>query len=243
MLIAPGGSLGGARPKASIVDPEGHLWIAKFPSRNDERDIAAWEMVVNELAVNAGINIAQGRIQKFNNKFHTYLTKRFDRTNVGDRIHFASAMTLLGYADGEKSAGASYLELAAFIIRNGSNVAADLEELWRRIVFSICVKNTDDHLRNHGFLLTDAGWILSPAYDVNPNEYGTGLHLNISENDNALELPLAASVAKYFRISAKRAHEIIEQIKSSVNKWKAVATKYNLSRAEQDRMERAFIQE
>ncbi len=241
LLLAPGGSLGGARPKASIVDPEGFLWIAKFPSRNDERDIAAWEMVVNELAVNAGITIAEGRIQKFNNKYHTYLTKRFDRTAICERLHFASAMTLLGYADGEKSAGASYLELAEFIIRNGANVAADLEELWRRIVFSICVKNTDDHLRNHGFLLTDAGWILSPAYDVNPNEYGTGLHLNITEDDNALELPLVLSVAKYFRISAARAEEIIEQVKASVNTWKAVATKYNLSRAEQERMGTAFI--
>lgn len=241
LLLAPGGSLGGARPKASIVDPEGFLWIAKFPSRNDERDIAAWEMVVNELAVNAGMNIAEGRIQKFNNKYHTYLTKRFDRTAAGERFHFASAMTLLGYADGEKSAGASYLELAEFIIRNGANVAADLEELWRRIVFSICVKNTDDHLRNHGFLLTDTGWILSPAYDVNPNEYGTGLHLNISEDDNALELPLALSVAKYFRISAAKADEIIEQVKASVNTWKEVTTKYNLSRAEQERMGTAFI--
>ncbi len=243
MLLAPGGSLGGARPKASIIDPDGYLWIAKFPSRNDERDIAAWEMVVNELAVDAGITIAEGRIQKFNNKFHTYLTKRFDRTAAGGRIHFASAMTLLGYADGEKSAGASYLELAEFIIRNGAIVAADLEELWRRMVFNICVKNTDDHLRNHGFLLTDAGWILSPAYDVNPNQYGTGLHLNISEDDNALELPLALSVAKYFRISEARAYEIMEQVKSSVNKWKAVATKCNLSRAEQERMDTAFVLE
>jgi len=241
LLLAPGGSLGGARPKASIIDPEGYLWIAKFPSKNDERDIAAWEMVANELAVNAGINIAEGRVQKFNNKFHTYLTKRFDRTNAGERIHFASAMTLLGYADGERSAGASYLELAAFIIRNGARVATDLEELWRRIVFSICVKNTDDHLRNHGFLFTDKGWTLSPAYDVNPNEYGTGLHLNISENDNALELSLALSVAPYFRVSPARANEIIEQVQHSVSSWKEAAVKYNLSRAEQERMESAFV--
>ena len=243
LLLAPGASLGGARPKASIVDPEGYLWIAKFPSKNDERDIAAWEMVVNELAINAGIKVAEGRIQKFQNKFHTYLTKRFDRNHVGERIHFASAMTLLGYADGEKSAGASYLELARFIIRNGANVANDLEELWSRIVFNICVKNTDDHLRNHGFLLTRDGWILSPAYDVNPNEYGTGLHLNISEDDNALELPLALSVAHYFRITNDRAKKIIERVKNSVLLWKDAASKHNISRAEQERMKTAFVSE
>lgn len=241
LLLAPGGSLGGARPKASILDSEGFLWIAKFPSRNDEYDMGAWEMVVNELAMNAGITVAAGRVQKFSNKFNTYLTRRFDRTATGERLHFASAMTLLGYADGERAAGASYLELAEFIIRNGASVASDLEELWRRIVFSICVKNTDDHLRNHGFLLTAAGWILSPAYDMNPNEYGAGLHLNISEDDNALELPLALSVAKYFRIAALRANEIIEQVVASVNTWKAVATKYNLSRAEQERIQAAFL--
>lgn len=240
-MLAPGASLGGARPKARVTDPAGVLWIAKFPSSNDERDIAAWEIVVNELAVQAGITIAEGSIRKFNNKFHNYLTKRFDRTAGGGRVHFASAMSLLGYADGEKSAGASYLEIAGFIIRNGANVAADLEELWRIIVFSICVKNTDDHLRNHAFLLTAAGWILSPAYDLNPNEYGTGLRLNISEDDNGLELPLALSVAPYFRISASKAVAIIAQVQSSVSTWKAVAIKYNLSRAEQERMETAYV--
>ena len=241
LLLAPGGSLGGARPKASIVDPEGDLWIAKFPSRNDQRDIASWEIVANTLAVNAGINIAEARVQKFNNEFHTYLTKRFDRTNTGERIHFASAMTLLGYTDGERSAGASYLELAAFIMRQGANVAKDLEELWRRIVFNICIKNTDDHLRNHGFLLTAKGWILSPAYDLNPNEYGTGLELNISKDDNALDVALALNVSHYFRLPIEKAEKIIAEVKSSVASWKEVATRYSLTRAEQARMERAFV--
>ena len=204
MLIAPGSSLGGARPKASVVDPEGGLWIAKFPSRMDDKDIGAWEMVANELAQKAGLNIAQGMIQRFNSRYHTYLTKRFDRTENSERIHFASAMTLLGYTDGEKSAGASYLELVEFITRNGVDVDRDLEELWRRIVFSICVKNTDDHLRNHGFLLTDGGWLLSPAYDINPNEYGKGLHLNISDKDNSLSLDLALEVAIYFRLGDEK---------------------------------------
>lgn len=240
LLIAPGASLGGARPKASVAGADNHLWIAKFPSRNDDMDIAAWEMLVNDLASGAGVHIAKADIRKFNNKYHTFLTKRFDRMAGGGRIHFASAMSLLGYTDGENAVGRSYLELAAFIIKNGANPAADLEELWRRIVFSICVKNTDDHLRNHGFLLTDTGWILSPAYDINPNEYGSGLHLNISQDDNALDLQLAVSVAQHFRVSGGRAAEIIDRVKHSVRLWKEVAGKYKISRAEQERMEPAF---
>lgn len=241
MLIAPGSSLGGARPKASVLDAQGNLWIAKFPSRMDDKDIGAWEMVVNELAQKAGLNIAQGMAQRFNNRYHTYLTKRFDRTKKAERIHFASAMTLLGYTDGERSAGASYLELVEFITRYGVEVNRDLEELWRRIVFSICVKNTDDHLRNHGFLLTNSGWALSPAYDVNPNEYGKGLHLNISDKDNSLNLDLALEVAEYFRIEDDRANQIIKQIKKAVGTWKEVATKYKIPNSEQDRMAQTFL--
>ncbi len=241
MLIAPGSSLGGARPKASVSDPKGSLWIAKFPSRMDDKDMGAWEMVVNELAQKAGLNISQGMVQRFNNRHHTYLTKRFDRTEKAGRIHFASAMTLLGYSDGEQSAGASYLELVEFIIRNGVEVSRDLEELWRRIVFSICVKNTDDHLRNHGFLLTDSGWLLSPAYDVNPNEYGKGLHLNISGKDNSLHLDLALEVAEYFRLENDKANKIIKQIRKAVDGWKESAAKYKITKAEQDRMAAAFL--
>lgn len=241
MLIAPGTSLGGARPKASVVDPKGGLWIAKFPSRMDDKNIGAWEMLVNELAQKAGLKIAQGMVQRFNNRYHTYLTKRFDRTEKDERIHFASAMTLLGYTDGERSAGASYLELVEFLTRHGAAVDRDLEELWKRIVFSICVKNTDDHLRNHGFLLTDSGWILSPAYDINPNEYGKGLHLNISDKDNSLSLDLALEVAEYFRLSAGKANEIINQVKNAVGEWKSVAVKYKITKAEQERMTQAFL--
>ena len=241
MLIAPGSSLGGARPKASVVDKQHHLWIAKFPSRNDDKDVAAWEMVVKELAIKAGITIAEGRLQKFNNKYNTYLTKRFDRTPEGARIHFASAMTLLDYVDGESSNGASYLELVEFIVRHGSNVAADLEELWRRIVFSICVKNTDDHLRNHGFLLNNSGWSLSPAYDINPNEFGKGLHLNISDDDNSLDLDLALEVAGIFRLTPQRAGQVIKEVTNSITSWKKLATKYKISTAEQERMSTAFF--
>ncbi|OFY84433.1 MAG: toxin HipA [Bacteroidetes bacterium RIFCSPLOWO2_12_FULL_35_15] len=241
LLIAPGSSLGGARPKASTSDPNGHLWIAKFPSIKDENDIGAWEMVVNILAYKAGINIAEGDVKQFNNKYHTYITKRFDRNEKGERIHFASAMTLLGYMDGAgHDTGVSYLEIAGFLIKHGADVNADLEELWRRIVFHICVKNTDDHLRNHGFLLTDNGWRLSPAYDINPNEFGSGLSLNISENDNSLDLELALSVAKYFRIDEQKGKAIIDQVKSSVSNWRSVANDIGISRSEQDRMSKAF---
>lgn len=241
MLIAPGSSLGGARPKASVMDAQNNLWIAKFPSRNDDKDVAAWEMVTNQLAITAGINTAEGKLLQFNNKYHTYLTKRFDRITTGERVHFASAMTLLGHIDGEDSAGASYLELMEFISRHGAAVEKDLEELWRRIVFSICVKNTDDHLRNHGFLLTEKGWLLSPAYDINPNEYGKGLSLNITDADNSLDLDLAMEVAGYFRLSDEKANQIIKEISTVAKEWKKVAANFKISNAEQERMSAAFI--
>lgn len=244
MLMAPGSSLGGARPKAGVLDTENNLWIAKFPSADDNKDIGVWEMVVNDLAKKAGLQIAEGMVRKFSTNYHTYLTKRFDRTAKGERIHFASAMTLLGYTDGVSSHdGVSYLEIVEFIMRHGAMVDNDLEELWRRIVFSICVSNTDDHLRNHGFLLTEDGWILSPAYDVNPVETGTGLKLNISEYDNSLNLDLAMEVAEYFRLSDKRAAEIIESVKKSVLSWRFVAEKYKISKSEQDIMANAFYAE
>ncbi|MGF2411166.1 MAG: type II toxin-antitoxin system HipA family toxin [Ferruginibacter sp.] len=240
LLIAPGSSLGGARPKASVMDTKNNLWIAKFPSKNDDKDIAAWEMLTNELAIKAGVTIAEAKLQQFNNRYHTFITKRFDRTVKGERIHFASAMTLLGHKDGEDSAGASYLELAEFIIRHGAAVEKNLEELWRRIVFSIAVKNTDDHLRNHGFLLTRDGWALSPAYDINPNEYGKGLSLNISDTDNALDFNLALEVASLFRVDKKNAGKIIKQVTMAISEWKKIAIKYKISKAEQERMAAAF---
>lgn len=241
MLIAPGASLGGARPKASITDNDGGLWIAKFPSRNDQGDIGGWEIVTYELAITSGINMAESKAQKFSSDYYTFLTKRFDRTNTGERIHFASAMTMLGYTDGQDhSDGASYLELVEFLQNHGANVNEDLEELWRRIVFSICVTNTDDHLRNHGFILTEGGWILSPAYDINPVETGTGLKLNISDEDNSLDFDLALEVCEFFRLSKDRGEEIISEIKSVVCTWKDVATKHGISRAEQELKSRAF---
>jgi serine/threonine-protein kinase HipA len=241
MLVAPGSSLGGARPKASVVDEHGQLWIAKFPSGQDEHDVGAWEAVVNELAQSAGLQVATGRAQRFNSRHHTYLSQRFDRTDTGERLHFASAMTLLGYQDGtDHQDGASYLELAGLLVQQGAHVAQDLTELWRRIVFNICVSNTDNHLRNHGFLLTPQGWHLAPAFDLNPIRYGQGLKLNISETDNALDLDLAREVAPYFRLTAAQAESVLAQVVAAVQQWPAVASRYQLSRTEQEVMAGAF---
>lgn len=241
MLIAPGASLGGARPKASIINEDGSLWIAKFPSRNDKGDIGGWEIVTYELAIMAGITMAESKVQKFSSDYYTFITKRFDRTDNGERLHFASAMTMLGYTDGQDHEdGASYLELVEFLQTNGAQVDQDLEELWRRIVFSICVTNTDDHLRNHGFMLTEGGWVLSPAYDINPIETGTGLKLNISDEDNALDLDLAMEVCEFFRLSEERAGEIIEEVKAAVRNWRDIADKYGISRTEQELKALAF---
>jgi len=241
MLIAPGSSLGGARPKSGFVNNDGALWIAKFPGKDDKFDVGAWEMITYELAQAAGLRVAKATAKKFYGRHHTFLIKRFDRTDAGRRLHFASAMTLLGYTDGVSfQDGASYLELAEFIIRRGANINQDLEELFRRIVFSICVSNTDDHLRNHGFLLTNHGWTLSPAYDINPNPRGVGLKLNISEHDNSLNADLAMEVAPFFRLTNNRATDIIKNTAKIVSNWKKLALKYRIPREEQERMSAAF---
>lgn len=240
LLISPGSSLGGARPKASVIDSNGNLWIAKFPSRKDERDIGGWETVVNELALKSGMSVAAGKARRVTRDYHTFLTKRFDREGNG-RIHFASAMTLLGFTDGaDAAAGVSYLDLAEFIMRNGAQPDADMEELWRRIVFNICISNSDDHLRNHGFLLTPKGWILSPAFDINPIPMSTGLSLNISEKSNELDLELAREVAEKFRLNKGKREAIIGNVTKAVSHWKEIAGKIGISRSEILSMESAF---
>ncbi len=241
MLIAPGSSLGGARPKASIVDNNNQLWIAKFPSSKDNYDVGAWEYVVNILANSAGLNTTEVQFLKFSSSNSTFLTKRFDRMSSGGRIHFASAMTLLGYNDGDNfTDGVSYLELAEFIITNGALPQEDLIELWKRIVFSIFISNTDDHLRNHGFILTNKGWKLSPVYDINPNPNGAGLKLNINGTDNSLSLDLALEVAEYFRLSRLEAEKIISNIKQKMTNWKIIALKVKVPKSEIMLMESVF---
>jgi serine/threonine-protein kinase HipA len=236
--VAPGRSLGGARPKASVVDPSKHLWIAKFPSEGDEVDVGGWESVVHALAIRAGITTAQARVQKLGSKHHTFLSRRFDRDDSGCRRHFASAMTLLQRRDGEP--GASYLEIVALLARSGAHAARDLEQLWRRIVLFVCVSNVDDHLRNHGFMLESAGWSLAPAYDMNPVAHGDGLTLNISETDGAQDLELVREVAPQFRIKTPRARAIIEEVIAAVRTWRAEATRLRIPRAERDHMAHAF---
>ena len=237
MLISPGSSLGGARPKACVMDNDQSLWIAKFPSRYDDHDIGGWEFVVHQLAIAAGVQMAECRIQRFNSPYHTFLTRRFDRQGA-KRLHFTSAMTQLGYYDGDYEA--SYLELAEFITFHGSQAQADLEQLWRRIVFNIAVSNTDDHLRNHGFLLDSQGWQLSPAYDINPVTPAQGLHLNITESDNRLDVELAMEVIDYFRVKPARAKAIRQEVSRSVSQWADKAKAIGISRAEQERMAQAF---
>lgn len=244
LLIAPGSSLGGARPKASVMSDSGHLWIAKFPSKNDEVDIGAWEFLVYKLALKCGIKMAESKTETFYSDQTTFLTKRFDRDESGGRNHFFSAMTLLGYTDGaDAGMGVSYLELLELLITRGSNVEDDTEQLWRRIVFNILVSNTDDHLRNHGFLLEKNGITLSPAYDINPNPKGYGLNLNIDENDNRLETDIARRIAPLFRLSDSRANEIIEEMKEVVSGWRAEAETLKISRSEIELMAPAFLPE
>tara|TARA_B110000503_G_scaffold119118_1_gene180650 strand:- start:299 stop:1537 length:1239 start_codon:yes stop_codon:yes gene_type:complete len=237
MLMSPGSSLGGARPKSSVVDEDNHLWIAKFPSRYDDYDVAAWEFVAYQLAIDAGIDMAECRLSKFNSHHHTFLTKRFDRTASG-RLHFASAMTQLGYCDGDYDA--SYLELAQFLTDHGNNTKSDLAQLWRRIIFNIAVSNTDDHLRNHGFIYQNGGWILSPAYDINPVTPANGLHLNISDTDNRLDYGLAMDVKDFFQLSATQAQQIKSEVLTSVSHWQEVAIASKIGRQEQLLMAGAF---
>ncbi len=242
MLIDPGSSLGGARPKASVLDEKGRLWIAKFPSLRDDRDSGAWEMVLHHLAEACGIIVPEARLLQFGSKHHTYLSRRFDRKNDGTRIHFASAMTLLGYNDGAgHEDGVSYLELAEIIQRFGAEPTQDLEQLWRRILFNVCVSNTDDHLRNHGFILSERGWRISPAYDMNPNENGTGLKLNISENDNSLNVDLVMTVAKYFNVNNTKSQTILSEVLTMIAKWNDVAKSLGLSNEERQRLALAFL--
>ena len=240
-LIRPGSSLGGARPKATVVDTKGELWIAKFPSKNDDNDTGAWEKVVHDLAALCDLCVPEAKLEKFSKLGSTFLIKRFDREGK-KRIHFASAMTLLGKTDGASAAdGSSYLDIAAFIKANGARPKEDLVELWKRIVFNMAVSNTDDHLRNHAFLLSDVGWILSPLYDVNPVPYGDELSLNVNENDNRISTDLAIEAAPRFGIKEVEAVKYITEILSTVdNNWEKLACNYGLSRRQIEDMRPAF---
>lgn len=240
VLIAPGSSLGGARPKANVLDEKNQLWIAKFPSKNDTIDKAAWEYLTYQLAIKAGIEMAECKIEKVSGTYHTFFTKRFDRIGQ-ERIHFSSAMTMTGNnEDTIKNQPASYLDIVEFIQNYGCKVKENLHQLWRRIVFNIAVSNTDDHLRNHGFILNNEGWALSPAYDLNPAIDKDGLALNIDMDNNVLDFELAKSVGDFFRLNQSEMDNILNEVFNSVKQWKEIAHKIGISRSEQELMQAAF---
>lgn len=205
-LFRPGSSLGGARPKANVTAPDGSLWIAKFPSVKDEWDVGRLEYETSLLARKAGLNVPETKCQKLSKQGTTFFSRRFDRAG-SRRIHYASAMTMLGANDGEDGHG--YLEIAAWLAQNSSAPEEDLHELWGRMAFSQLVGNTDDHLRNHGFLLTSSGWRLAPMFDVNPNPEG---------GEHALDLGDLFKDADYYRLTPAQARERYAALKKIVGK-------------------------
>jgi serine/threonine-protein kinase HipA len=238
-LLVPGSSLGGARPKASYTDPDETLWIAKFPSCEDRRDIGAWEMVVHRLALDAGLQVPEARLLALGERYHTFACRRFDRCADGRRRFFVSAMTLLDRQDGDK---ASYLELAEFLSTRGSAIhkQEDLRELWTRIVFNLLVSNRDDHLRNHGFILAGDGWRLAPAYDLNPNPDKAHHQLAIDTNDPTPDVNLALATAEFYGLRLRDARDILQRVKTAVGRWRAIAAELRLPRSEIELLASAF---
>ena len=233
-LVQPGSSLGGARQKVSVVDTDKVLYVAKFPSRKDDYNAGLWEHFCHLLAKKAGINAASTQVISTSDKYHTLLSRRFDRTDDGRRIHFASAMTLLGLSDGTNaSTGNGYLDIVDFILQNCTEVNKNLQELYRRVAFNICIGNSDDHFRNHGFLLTAKGWTLSPAYDMNPtlNEYQS---LLISNSSSKADLAILSDACEDYMLPQDVATKIISEVVAAVKGWKALATKLGIANSEMD---------
>jgi serine/threonine-protein kinase HipA len=239
LLFAPGSSLGGARPKASVIEKDGHLAIAKFPRKDDEINAVVWEAVALALAKKAGIVVPAARVETVAKK-PVLLLRRFDREGKR-RIPFLSAMSMLGSKDNDTR---SYLEIVDALRQHGAEAKADMEALWRRLVFNILISNTDDHLRNHGFLYVGReGWRLSPAYDLNPVPTDIKpriLATAINEDDNTASLALALDVSGYFELDAARARKIAAEVGNVVAKWRDEAARHGLSKAEIDRMMSAF---
>lgn len=237
-LVAPGSSLGGARPKAGVTDKDGRLCIAKFPSRRDTTDVGAWELVVHRLAAAAGIEVSPARVERFGDEGHTFISRRFDRTESGTRRAFVSAMTMLQRKDGEP--GASYLELVELLQARGANTQADCAQLFRRVVFNICVSNTDDHLRNHGFFIEANGLVLSPAYDMNPNTERRELSIAIDEANATCDIDIALRAASGYGLGAKNADAIVTEVRRAVARWRDEAASQGIGKGEQNRMQAAF---
>jgi serine/threonine-protein kinase HipA len=239
LLLAPGSSLGGARPKAVLRDRDGHLVIAKFPHKNDEIDVELWEALALTVARRAGIRVPEWRIEIVSGKT-VLLLRRFDRA-AGRRISFLSAMSMLGANDNETR---SYLEIVDALRQYGSQPEADMHELWRRLVFNVLISNTDDHLRNHGFLYSGSqGWVLAPAYDLNPVPIDVKprvLSTAITLDDTTASLSLAMEVAGYFGLPSERARRIAGEVGAAVSRWRSEAARLGLTPRARDRMETAF---
>ena len=238
VLVAPGASLGGARPKANFTQEDGSLWIAKFPAKDDDRDIGAWEMLAHELAIRAKILMPEAKLFKLGAEYSTFTVKRFDRAG-GQRIHYASAMTMLKQ---ESSDDASYLDIAQFIITRGAKrtIKEDLAQLFRRVIFNVAISNRDDHLRNHGFILLPSGWRLSPAFDLNPNIDKNEHALNLDSNDNRANLDSVIATAHYYELSNEKATEIVGEVLAATKKWESLAKQLHISRADIELMRTAF---
>mgnify|MGYP003383240923 CR=1 FL=1 len=238
VLVAPGASLGGARPKANFTETDGSLWIGKFPARDDDRDVGAWEHVVHGLALKTGVDVPPAKAVRLKNEFHTFCVRRFDRAN-GARRFYASAMTLLRK---EQSEGTSYLELAQFLRANGdgAHTDADLEQLFRRVAFNVAVGNRDDHLRNHGFILGATGWRLAPAFDVNPNIDKAEHVLNIDDTDARPSLETVLTTAVFYGLSEERGKQIAEEVATSVDGWEDAARHAGIARGDVELTAGAF---
>ena len=239
-LVQPGSSLGGARPKANVVDTDKNVYVAKFPSMKDDYDAGLWEHFCHLLAKNAGINTADTKVLAVNEKHHTLLSKRFDRTAEGKRIHFASAMTLLGLNDGDNATtGHGYLDIVDFILSSCTDVDANLCELFRRVAFNICIGNTDDHFRNHGFLLTAKGWTLSPAYDMNPT-LNSHQSLLINSKTNVSDLSVLVNSCDEYMLTTQVAKNIINEVVDAIKDWRIIANKIGISKREISLFENVF---
>ena len=239
-LVHPGTSLGGARPKAGVMNDEGRICVAKFPSRNDDYDVGLWEHLSHLLAKEAGVEASETSVIETGKKYHALLSNRFDRTVEGRRKHFASAMTLLGLTDGcDAKSGNGYLDIVDFILQNCCDVEQNLRQLYRRVAFNIAIGNSDDHFRNHGFLLTPRGWTLSPAYDMNPtlNEYQA---LLINSTTNHADLQVLLDSSEEYMIGKDEAVRIIEEVKAGVKHWKSIATRLGIAKREMDVFEQVF---
>jgi serine/threonine-protein kinase HipA len=239
LLLAPGSSLGGARPKASIKDNNKKLAIAKFPRHDDEYSVTLWEALALSIAKLAEIPTPNWRIENITNK-PVLIIKRFDRNKLG-RVPFISAMSMLGANDNEHH---SYLEIVDAIRQFGANPTNDITNLWKRIVFNILISNTDDHLRNHGFLFKSTeGWSLSPMYDVNPTPTSIkprSLTTAIDFENTTASLELALSVAGEFNLTQSQAKQIAKQVANAVKQWRQIAKKLNIKPKELEYMASAF---